>query len=420
MPKRNALTEEQIERRRSIDRAAQRNARAKTKARIKELERLVDSLQTSQGDERLQNVMMMLEQQQEETRKLKSTLEAVRKLVGENLSLSPGPQPDAGSENDDGKVFPQPRSVTSGDTLHDPTSHPAAPSSQRSFGSTSPQRFDFPEHLRPAQGFPVKLPTWKSVNNALEKAVEALRQETQISLPADIDIAIRAVVDGWTAAKSARSLDLGWIILKQIDQHVFCDTSPATRLAILRAMRLNLLKLVDSRHSETIVPAFYRQRPSQRMIRHPVLVDFFVWPDLRDHILLSPSLYQPDVFASRFSKNVHFLWADNLSNLYTLDHFSGTYSFSQHFDSRFQDINCWTLSSDFFVHYPQLIGVVPIYNAMPPSLVLRIPTSGHGNSTQEVSSDFGDGMDAEGNMSAFHTFGEGTTWAGPNMFGINQ
>jgi hypothetical protein len=30
-------------------------------------------------------------------------------------------------------------------------------------------------------------------------------------------------------------------MLKQIDQHVFFDCSPPTRLAILRAMRLNML-----------------------------------------------------------------------------------------------------------------------------------------------------------------------------------
>ena len=66
-------------------------------------------------------------------------------------------------------------------------------------------------------------------------------QESHLSQVADTDVAIRAVVEGWTAARAARSLDLGWLILKQIDQHVFCDTSPPTRLAILRAMRLNML-----------------------------------------------------------------------------------------------------------------------------------------------------------------------------------
>lgn len=240
MPKRNALTDEQIERRRSIDRAAQRNARAKTKARIRELERLVDSLQSSQGDERLQNVMNMLEQEQEEARKLKSTLEAVRKLVGENTTSSPGPLPETGSENEETKVFPGLRSIHSSDTLVDaPPNIPLNPAIS-SHGIGTPSETNYAPDSTSA-GFPVKLPTWKTVNNALERAVEHMRQETQISQDVDTDIAIRAIVEGWTAVKSTRSPDLGWLILKQIDQHVFCDCSPVTRMAILRAMRLNML-----------------------------------------------------------------------------------------------------------------------------------------------------------------------------------
>jgi hypothetical protein len=247
MPKRNALTEEQIERRRSIDRAAQRNARAKTKGRIRELERLVDSLQSSQGDERLQNVMMLLEQQQDESRKLKGTIEAVRKLIGERVTLSPGPLPETGSENDEAKFFPQPRSVGSNDILHNPIEHGPFNLTQGTFGEGGSSHFSPPEKLHPPHGFPIKLPTWKSVNNALEKAVESLRQETNLSHSTDIDIAIRAIVEGWTTAISSRSLDMGWLILKQIDQHVFCDCSPATRLAILRAMRLNMLVRCNAR-----------------------------------------------------------------------------------------------------------------------------------------------------------------------------
>ena len=138
-------------------------------------------------------------------------------------------------------------------------------------------------------------------------------------------------------------------------------------------------------------------------------------------MLLSPSMYKPNAFAARFSKQVHFLWADGLTNLANMDHFSGTYTFSPSFDARFQYLCCWTLGSDFFVHYPQLIGVVPIYNAIPPSLVLRIPASSHGNANQEMHNDFGDGMDAEGNMSGFHTFGAGSSWtSSSNVFGVNQ
>jgi exonuclease VII small subunit len=243
MPKRTALTDEQIERRRSIDRTAQRNARAKTKARITELERLVDSLQTSQGDERLQNVMLMLEQQQEESRKLKATLDAVKKLVGGDAAIPEEPmQAGSGTEREETKLFSgPPQSIGSAETLNDAPASIISTSGSQGRGSTSPGTFTLPDRTRQAMGFPKKLPTWEAVNNALEKAVLSLQREIHLSQPADTDIAIRAILDGWTAARATRSLDMGWLILKQIDQHVFCDTSPPTRMAILRAMRLNML-----------------------------------------------------------------------------------------------------------------------------------------------------------------------------------
>jgi hypothetical protein len=185
--------------------------------------------------------MNMLEQQQEDARKLKGTLDAVRKLVGENITLPDDPPPETGSEHDDTKLFARPPSIGSGDTLHDAAVAVAIPPTIQDRGSSSPSTYSIPDRTRQVMGFPKKLPTWQAVNNALEKAVLSLQQESHISPSADNDIAIRAVLEGWTAARASRSLDLGWLILKQIDQHVFCDTSPATRLAILRAMRLNML-----------------------------------------------------------------------------------------------------------------------------------------------------------------------------------
>jgi hypothetical protein len=49
------------------------------------------------------------------------------------------------------------------------------------------------------------------------------------------------------------------------------------------------------------------------------------------------------------------------------------YDFSSSFYNRFHNINSWTLSIDFFVQYPNLIGMIPIYNALPRSLHSQDP-----------------------------------------------
>jgi hypothetical protein len=49
---------------------------------------------------------------------------------------------------------------------------------------------------------------------------------------------------------------------------------------------------------------------------------------------------------------------------------SGIHEFSEVFNSRFVNNSCWTLCFDFFIKYPELIGVIPICNPIPRSLSL--------------------------------------------------
>jgi hypothetical protein len=103
------------------------------------------------------------------------------------------------------------------------------------------------------------------------------------------------------------------------------------------------------------------------MVDHPVLVDFFVWPDLRDHMMLSPSIYIANNFGRLFSKSLRFLWPESMTDAWSMGK-GGNYEFSGLFDQRFQEVHCWSLSMDFFMEYPQVIGLVPMYNPLPRGL----------------------------------------------------
>jgi hypothetical protein len=95
-------------------------------------------------------------------------------------------------------------------------------------------------------------------------------------------------------------------------------------------------------------------------------------PEMRNHILLQPSQYLPDEFADLFSKNVRFLWPGSLQDLSVLNTATGMHEFSELFNSSFRNRGCWTLCIDFFIRYPELIGIIPIYNPIPRSLSLNI------------------------------------------------
>jgi hypothetical protein len=102
---------------------------------------------------------------------------------------------------------------------------------------------------------------------------------------------------------------------------------------------------------------------------------------MREQLLLHPSKYIPNEFADKFSKNVRFLWSDPLESLATVDVATGMYEMSNSLKSRFSDISCWTLCFDFFAEYPELIGLVPIYNPIPTSLPLGASTDSNAAAT---------------------------------------
>jgi hypothetical protein len=91
-------------------------------------------------------------------------------------------------------------------------------------------------------------------------------------------------------------------------------------------------------------------------------------PDLRDLFILSTSPEKRKIsnqFAPIFTSNIRFRWSHNLSDVCENNNRTGLYSLSVAFYERFNDIQCWTLNSDFFNIRPDLIGYIPIYNPSP-------------------------------------------------------
>lgn len=235
MPRRtDTLTEEQIARRRKIERTSQRNSRAKTKARIQELEQVIQSLQSAGDDGRFEHTVSLLMQQQEHGRQMQNLLQEVHRLLDESKRLFLNSEQETISKEDEHSSPDVPAILPQDEMSPRPTSDlDALPPSN--LGQCV---------LDSSAGIaacPKSVPVWKSVDIALERAVQHLSQQPSPPQIMEVDIAIRAVVDGWSNVKAMHSLDLGWLTLKECDQTLFCDCSPPTRLVILRAMRLYML-----------------------------------------------------------------------------------------------------------------------------------------------------------------------------------
>ena len=242
MPQRETMTDEQVAKRRKIERTSQRNSRAKTKARVRDLERTIESLQAAQGDERLENTVNLLIQHQEKGRKLQTFLRDMHRLLNDNEHLwSDDALPEARLKDQDGDSSQSEQPCGAHNFIIQRAS-PSRPIMDLETPLDSSIARCIHDNIVGSASISRSIPVWKSVDIALEQAVQYVCQHGQ-SLPQqkDMDIAVRAIVDGWANVKTMHPLEIDWLTLKEIDQTLFCDCSPPTRLAILLALRLNTL-----------------------------------------------------------------------------------------------------------------------------------------------------------------------------------
>lgn len=91
-------------------------------------------------------------------------------------------------------------------------------------------------------------------------------------------------------------------------------------------------------------------------------------PGFREHLLVWPDRYSNDNILEHLRSHFRFLWPHGPQDLYVLDRYSGTYTFSMDFSRRLEDIRCWTVQTDFFTLYPELQNEIPVFNSRPSSI----------------------------------------------------
>ncbi|OBT78007.1 hypothetical protein VF21_03098 [Pseudogymnoascus sp. 05NY08] len=428
---RQNLSAAHLEKRRMADRESQRAGRERTKNHIRHLEKLVESLQKTEDNDRLGALMEQCQELRGQNEQLMSVISNIGRLcksiehpdetrtrsdtsppgVTFKTSMEPGlhQQPLHGgiAPADMRPSFlahegqPEPWwnqiGLTEMEGMHQVPINPVLspidpllPNPNSSIQAQSP--------IQTAHTVPRPFPapetatetTAEAVNNILSKAELFTVLSTQPD--EDTDIAIRAVLNGWNSVRQTDSLDDGWESISKVDQQAFISCGLIERLAILQVMRLKLRHVVDPT-SENLgrLPTFMHPRPTQNLIQHPTMVDYFVWPDLRDLLILSPyqSMKSADVvkFVSIFVKSIRFQWPYDLCDSFTKNPHSGLYSFSDTFSRQFEDIRSWMLDSDFFVMCPQMIGYIPIHNPGPGRVLGGFLDQGHFEQEQKTQND---------------------------------
>ncbi|KAL6230999.1 hypothetical protein BDW75DRAFT_221362 [Aspergillus navahoensis] len=421
------LTGDRAARKREQDRQAQRSAREKTRQKIAALEDRIETLTRFHSSGNIQQLIDELDAQRKANEALRSTLRSIEKVISGGLAeanvalksidsrkqcLNPGKQPTDGSISSDsenskhaasnggGQAVAQQSSLIGPSHQHhiphqsasppfeesgivdkySPNSAYASLPSGMSMTGKPPDDVHVPFNST-LHTFPLDMPMPIQALHSTELPCDCCKQLLYMNdmlgrfaltctrsmadqRMRDADIAIRAIVYGWDAVGHLYPLDPIWAMLRTADEAVWRTCGALERLAILRVVSLMLRYLSDPSESNlTHLPRFMRQRPSQHRIIHKPLIDFVVWPSLRERLIMFPHQHCSEKFWSMFWTCFRFIWPYRLQDAFFQQGQTGLYRFSDDFTKSFYDLQNWCMTDDFFREFPDLEADV---NMLPP------------------------------------------------------
>ncbi|KAL4784102.1 hypothetical protein BJX76DRAFT_232342 [Aspergillus varians] len=415
------LTADRAARKREQDRQAQRSAREKTKKLIAHLESRIETLTRFHSSGNVQELINELEVQRKANEALRSTLRSIEKAVSgglaeantvlKNYNNAQNPLHD-GSITSDSEHSKQTRSnggipdIPQQSSLVAPEHQCHAPQQSASPTFDGPSMVDkfppngtfvnlhdglsmtakTPDVVRAPfnstlHTYPLDMPMpiqalvhsaespcdcckqLVYMNNMLDRFALTCPRSMADQRVRDVDIVIRAVVHGWDAVGHLHPLDPVWTMLRTADEGLWRGCEAIERIAILRVVSLMLRHLSEPSESNLAhLPKFMRERPSQHRIIHKPLIDFVVWPALRERLILFPHQHCSERFWSMFWTCFRFTWPYRLQDCFLQQGQTGLYRLSDAFTKSFYDLQNWCMTPEFFLEFPDLeadVNVVP-------------------------------------------------------------
>ncbi|KAG9500584.1 hypothetical protein J7337_009066 [Fusarium musae] len=316
---RNDVNLTRRERKRASDRMSQQASRAKTKAYIAHLERSVARLTEAQSNNG-PNLSEQLRQQFDEIASLKQALAQIAKLATNSISKN---HPDEDIE-DHIHSTSRPSNVQGSRHVPDaynPACHPHQESLHRLYPSLDLNCGD----------------KQRDYFQAFSQALVAIESDASghvFSGPeVDDDINIRAVLDGWDAARARNPFDIGWLMLQTVDEGFLWRSGAVERMAMLRVIRSMLMVLAHLKNSVEL-NAKKRNRP-----------------EVRDYLILFGINYAPESLAAQFASDIGFRWAYDLRDTCRYQPAKGIYSFSEDFNLAYRNLDSWYMKSTVVTTY---------------------------------------------------------------------
>ena len=89
------------------------------------------------------------------------------------------------------------------------------------------------------------------------------------------------------------------------------------------------------------------------------MIDFLIWPGLREHLVYQHNHYAPNAeFSRRFCEDLRFNWPYADHEIFSFDAIRNRYTFSRRFKQSACDLKNWTMDQRFFETFQELVGNV--------------------------------------------------------------
>ncbi|KAH6619960.1 hypothetical protein C7974DRAFT_316333 [Boeremia exigua] len=409
--------QERRERKRAIDREAQRSLREKTKTHIAELERTIQILRDQDRNGATANLLSEIDGLRAENERLRDIIDSVKSALGSDgapraMAATEAPGASGGAYRPVGRS-PKPRAASSisesKPSLPTPTDLPTSydfrectgtrtvdldgmpimggmpaaptldmdldnevieevPSTELFFGdgwrcpSPTILHIGAPGAAEREPAFAV-CPIWKKSNELFECVYSTrgpsavVLQRAKLSASAEAGLLYQGIKDGWSSLPSSWTQSPALRILQQVDEFLFSHLPKMERLATAyKSFKLLQHYLNPVAAPLAAVPPWLRPSPTQSTTHHPIAIDFFAWPTLRDRLVAEhASFFQSSALSHVYSRYLRFDWPFAFEDAFCRG-VEGGWVPSPLFERYHGDLGRWGVGEEFYEGFPMLRG----------------------------------------------------------------
>ncbi|RFU24528.1 hypothetical protein B7463_g11800, partial [Scytalidium lignicola] len=351
--KRPRNDDEQRERKRELDRRAQRNSREKQRLYIARLEKTIEILQKDNGNAATTELMEEIQRLRGANDHLCGIIERIRGAL--SLSTCEAPlRPLLPSPEYDKIQKVGVTGHTESEAITD--AWPTEP-----FDSMQPWPEFKTGHLKPQSYLPNGSTVTTNVDSIEpQDSIGSFMPERRVSCNrSDINRAWTFIGPLATNMPIPKQPDIPfgrlWKRSNDIYGQIFKVPPPlAAPAALLPSRYYGGYYLKPDRTVWDEIPSWQRPIHSQTTKEHPVALDFFCWPALRERLLNTHTYFHIDDFSAFFSRYYKFKWPFPPEQSFIYHKETDTYELTPLFEQCYSELRFWTIEEPFFQRFPEL------------------------------------------------------------------